>query len=253
MRLALSALLTVPSLLAAPRPPRHLRRQEEATLATSGWACLEPGDFSCPGVDELPRDAGCQVACRGTEGCSRARQKCAMLPSCTHHTTNSENTWATLKVATPRKVTSVSGKADIWCPPAMRPRARDRCTEKEPLCVIIARQSDYDLFTARLEVDVPRTTPVVLGLRAFYPPARHAAAAHLAFVYNAYAYLPKAVAFVVDYGDLHATSGCNVCAQAMQLRAITEASPGLLTNPRCAPPTTSALRTPPTPPTPRAL
>ncbi|KAL1526339.1 hypothetical protein AB1Y20_015053 [Prymnesium parvum] len=228
----------LPALVVAPsRGPRYWRRPARADSPTSEWACLHAADFECPGVDELPRDFGCQVSCGGTADCSRAKEKCAALPGCSHHTVNGEHTWATLKLPRLRGAKGKGARggespAEIWCAPPLWVRHEQPCTEKDPLCVVVARTSDSELFTARLETDVPASTPVVVGRRAFYPPGRHAAATHLTFIYEAYEHLPKALALTIDYGDKHAESGCNVCAQALQLRAIAALSPGLLSNPR---------------------
>ena len=121
----------------AASPPPPAASSPLAPPGPSGqWACLELGNFECPGRDEL-RGSGCQVRCAGTPGCQRGHQMCARHASCEAVNLNDEGTWATLK----RKVPRGGGRADgsmPWCPPALKPRQLDGCKSRKGLCAVLA-------------------------------------------------------------------------------------------------------------------
>ena len=54
-------------------------------------------ELECPNHDELPDEPGCQLACRGTPRCGRARGMCKRVPRCGDVELNAARTWATLK------------------------------------------------------------------------------------------------------------------------------------------------------------
>lgn len=205
-----------------------------ANHSASVWSCAVSEDFSCPEFDELPLDHGCQVSCRNTVQCARGLEICSKIPSCVDASVNSAFTWATLKRPTAR-----GGRGgpvpDTWCPPGLRlpgSKHAPECTKRSAMCVVIARMVSFVEHSATLEDSLPRTLPSLIAERAQYPVSRHAAATHLAYIFGQYESLPRSLALVIDYGDRHAESGCNVCAQAMQLRAIDSAQPKLFQNPR---------------------
>ena len=212
------------------------------------------GNLNCPGLDELPRDGGCQVRCgeaRSPDGktCPRGRQACARLPSCKRMNTNVEGTWATLKGLVPnwrgggggmrigrqlrqwrlRRGGGADGDVESlpWCAPTLRTpeelaqSGRPQCKAASPLCLVVAESvSAPDRYTSRPARSMPASAPLVSGTLVDYPRRRHGAIVHLTFLHDEYDSLPEAVAMVIDGGDRHLRSGSDVCAQAVHMRDV---------------------------------
>ena len=233
-------------------PPPHDGAAPRGLSST--WSCVSLGNLNCPGLDELPRDGGCQVRCgeaRSPDGktCPRGRQACARLPSCKRMNTNVEGTWATLKGLVPnwrgggggmrigrqlrqwrlRRGGGADGDVESlpWCAPTLRTpeelaqSGRPQCKAASPLCLVVAESvSAPDRYTSRPARSMPASAPLVSGTLVDYPRRRHGAIVHLTFLHDEYDSLPEAVAMVIDGGDRHLRSGSDVCAQAVHMRDV---------------------------------
>ena len=187
------------------------------------------GNLRCDGIDELPRDKGCQVRCeqattaaeharspKERKRCPRGRKACAKLHGCVRMNTNSEGTWATLKGRVPQRGSGPEMESH-WCAPVWN----HKCTASDALCAVFASSlTAPDLYTSRPHNSVPHRVPAVMGTLLDYPRRRHAAIVHLAFVHDHYDRLPSAVALLIDTGDRHLSSGSDVCAQSLHLAEI---------------------------------
>ena len=233
-------------------PPPHDGAAPRGLSST--WSCVSLGNLNCPGLDELPRDGGCQVRCgeaRSPDGktCPRGRQACARLPSCKRMNTNVEGTWATLKGLVPnwrgggggmrigrqlrqwrlRRGGGADGDVESlpWCAPTLRTpeelaqSGRPQCKAASPLCLVVAESvSAPDRYTSRPARSMPASAPLVSGTLVDYPRRRHGAIVHLTFLHDEYDSLPEAVAMIIDGGDRHLRSGSDVCAQAVHMRDV---------------------------------
>ena len=150
----------------------------------SAWQCATLGELSCPGVDELPRDSGCQVRCRGAR-CASGRLACARLRSrgCIRMNTNSAGTWSTLK-AVFTNAAGVDALTLPWCAPRLATAGQAACTPDRPLCVAIAGSVSHDQYTARPITSMPAGVPIEIAQLGDYPRRRHAALVHLTKLYD---------------------------------------------------------------------
>jgi hypothetical protein len=195
---------------------------------TANWTCVGLGELECPGVDELPRDSGCQVQCKGGASsrdakgrrCPSGRAACAKLQQCVRVNTNSEGTWATLKSL---KLVG-SGQPSVplrqlpWCAPIVEPKRRGyACTADHALCILLAASVTHDPFSTRPIESMPAEVPVLSAKLRDYPRRRHAAVVLLSYLYDEYDALPRALAMLIDHGDEHLSAGIDVCAQAVHL------------------------------------
>ncbi|KOO24810.1 hypothetical protein Ctob_006557 [Chrysochromulina tobinii] len=188
---------------------------------TATWTCVGLGELECPGVDELPRDSGCQVQCKGGASsrdakgrrCPSGRAACAKLQQCVRVNTNSEGTWATLKSL---KLVG-SGQPSVplrqlpWCAPIVEPKRRGyACTADHALCILLAASVTHDPFSARPIESMPAEVPVLSAKLRDYPRRRHAAVVLLSYLYDEYDALPRALAMLIDHGDEHLSAGIDV-------------------------------------------